>query len=323
MKRGRIIGYGLLITILALIAAGLYYRYDIQDWLRLRGYQPAAEIVQIADRTTMQDSSRRVFYANRPVIADRELFNEHCRDNEHSIVLGCYLPGQRGIYILDVTDERLSGIEEVTAAHELLHAVYERLSSKERQRIDDLTQNVFDNLDNTRVRSTIESYRKQDPKIVPNELHSVLGTEIRSLPKELEDHYRRYFKDRQRIVALSEQYEQAFIERHNIIREYDAELAELRDEIDDLSVKLHADDDELQKMRNQMNQYRAENNVSQYNSLVAVYNGKVNTFNREADNLSALIARYNSVVQQRNSVVSEEAELVKAIDSREVVPDQR
>lgn len=323
MKRGRIVSYSLVITVLVLVATSLIFRYDIQDWIKLRGYRPEAAIIQIADRTTMQDDSRRVFYVNRPVIADPKTFNEHCRDNEFSIVLGCYLPGQRGIYILDVNDERLSGIKEVTAAHELLHAVYERLSSKEQKRVDDLTSQVYASLKNDRVRNTIESYRKQDPSIVPNELHSILGTEIRNLPDALEDYYRQYFEDRQRIVAMSEQYEHAFIERRNIIRDYDEQLQDLRTEIENLSTKLHADNDELLNMRNQMDQYRTNNNVQQYNALVPVYNSKVNTFNREADHLSSLIARYNGIVQERNSVVSEEAELIEAIDSREVVPDQQ
>lgn len=321
MKRGRLVGYGLLLSVLTLIAAGLYFRYDIQDWLKLRNYQPSMAVVQLADNTTMQDYSRRVFYANRPVIADSNVFNQYCRDDEHSIVLGCYLPGQRGIYIFDVTDDRLRGIKEVTAAHELLHAVYERLSTKERNKIDELTQSVFDKLESTRIRNTIESYRKQDPTIVPNELHSILGSEVRDLPQELEEHYSKYFKDRRKIVSLSEQYEQAFVERKNAIREYEAQLTELGDELNKLKQKLDADDDELLKMRNRILELRTQNNIEEHNALVTVFRQRVNTYNREVDYFNSLVVKYNDIAQQYSNVKQEAVELYKAIDSRQTAAE--
>lgn len=312
---------------LLLIAIGLFFRQDINDWIKLRNYQPSSDVIALADKTTMQDSSRRLFYINKPVIADDSTFNAHCRDNdhanEHSIVLGCYLSGQNGIYLLNVEDERLDGVKEVTAAHELLHAAYERLSGKERSRIDALLNQAYVNLQNARVRETIELYRKQDAKIVPNELHSILGTEVSSLPSELEDYYARYFSNRQNIVALSEQYEQAFIERRNAVREYDAELESLKKQIERLSSELNRTDEELKSMRNEMNQLRSSGKTSQYNSMVPTYNSRVSSYNRDVDSLSSMVARYNDIVRERNSVASEEAELVDAIDSRDVVPEQR
>jgi len=315
-------GIGSLAVIVILIV-GFLFRYDIHDWIKLRGYSPEPSVVALADATTMRPDSRRLFYVNRPVIADRETFNDVCRENEYSIVLGCYLPGQRGIYLLDVTDERLKGIKEVTAVHELLHAVYERLSTSERRRVDSLLQIAFEDTTDTRIRETIELYRKQDPSIVTNEMHSIFGSEVRSLSPELEAHYSKYFLDRLAIVRLAEQYEQAFTERRNQIRQLDAELTALKGDIDSGSAELNQKDSELKSLRAQMNTYQSEGNNEAYNELVPVYNANVTSFNALIDEVRALIVRYNAVVQQRNEIASEEAELVQAIDSREVLPEDR
>ncbi len=313
----------LLAIILTAIFGAYFFRYDIHDFVKLYGYTPSNEVSALADSTTMDANARRLFYVNDPKIADKQTFNEHCRENEYSIVLGCYLPGQRGIYLLDVDDERLDGIKEVTAAHELLHAAYERLSTSEKKRVNKLLQIAYDDLDNTRVIETIEQYRKQDPSVVPNEMHSILGSEVRDLPVELEIYYRRYFTDRSKIVDFSEQYEQAFIDRKNQIRDYDAQLASLKVQIERDSQRLSSTQQELSSLKSTMNQYSSSGQTQKYNELVPVYNQKVNAYNSLIDATTADIAKYNDIVQQRNAVVSEEVELVEAIDSRKIIPSRQ
>ncbi len=317
---------GFLITMLVFVTAGLgfYYRQDIYDWAKLRNYSPPPEIVSLADNTTMNDKTRRLFFVNRPTITDKDSFNQHCRDvaHQHSIVLGCYLPGQRGIYLLDVTDERLQGIKEVTAAHELLHAAYERLSIAEKNRIDSLLQEAYKNITSDRIKETIEQYRKQDPLVVNNELHSIIGTEVRSLSRELENHYARYFNDRLKIVAYSEKYEQAFVERRNLIRDYDFQLASLREEIEELSGRLESENASIQESKQNMSDLERQGRIDEFNALVPEHNMRVEQYNNQTRELTSLIVEHNRIVQQRNAIASEQAELVDAIDSRTVVPDQ-
>lgn len=308
--------------LLLAVLAGLFFRQDIQDWVRLRGYSPPAEIARLADETTMYGGSERLFYVQHPQLADKTTFNDFCRNNEQTIVLGCYIHGQ-GIYLLDVTDDRISGVEQVTAAHELLHAAYERLGRSEKNRINELLQSTYDGITDERLRQTVELYRQQDPNIVPNELHSILGTEVRQLPKELETYYRRYFTDRQAIITFSEQYEQAFIERRNAIRSYDDQLAAIKTQIDALQSKLAADESSLRAQRNQMTQLRSSGQIAEYNALVPSYNQKVTAYNNGVADLEDLVSQYNDIVRRRNDVATEEAELVEAIDSREVVPEQQ
>ncbi len=321
MRIGKVLGFGTVLLSLAALLLMTVFRQDIQDWRRLQGYTPPPEIVALAQDTTMLDSARRLFYIQHPQLTDKVTFNEHCRQNEQSIVLGCYV-SNHGIYLLDVTDERLAGVKQVTAAHELLHAAYERLSDKERRQVDGWLQQVYDGLNDEHVKKTVELYREHDPSVVPNELHSIIGTEVRDLPVHLEEYYSRYFSDRLKIVAFSEQYEQAFIERRNQIRGYDEQLATLKGRIEGLQNDLASAHAELTGQRSHMNQLRRDGQIEAYNSEVPRYNARVNQYNRDIDRLQTLIAQYNDLVQQRNAIASEEAELVEAIDSRTAIPRQ-
>src|SRR5688500_6829178 len=77
-------------------------RQAIYDWWRLRGYTPPARISALADQTTMNASTRRLFYVYHPELDDAATFNNHCREkSEQTIVLGCYV-SNRGIYLFDV-----------------------------------------------------------------------------------------------------------------------------------------------------------------------------------------------------------------------------
>src|SRR4051794_37278270 len=93
------------------------------------------EIVALADATGMSETGRRIFFATSPELDDSASFNAHCPVDEQ-IVLGCYALGE--IYLYRVTDERLAGTNEVTAAHEMLHAAYERLPGPDRAHVDAL-----------------------------------------------------------------------------------------------------------------------------------------------------------------------------------------
>ena len=190
--------------LILIVGGGIFALTNFQaitDYFRLRGYDPPKRIVQLADETTMQDDTRRIFYINHPKLSDKVEFNDECRTTEQSIILGCYVDN-RGIFLLDVKEPKLEGVVEVTAAHEALHAQYERLSSSERKKVDRMTAAAFNDVTSERVKKTVENYRDKDPSIVPNELDSILATEVRDLSPELEEYYSQYFKDRMTIVDV-------------------------------------------------------------------------------------------------------------------------
>lgn len=308
--------------LIILLAAAAWFNQDaLFDAWRLRGYSPPAEVARLADTTTMTSGARRLFYVYRPLLEDKSSFNQHCNNSEQTIVLGCYVEHQ-GIYLYNISDQRLNGVIEVTAAHELLHAAYDRLSAKERQRIDSLTAQVAGTVSDERLKSTIENYRKKDPGVVPNELHSILATEVRDLPTDLEEYYAKYFADRKSIVDLADRYKQAFTERENQVKAIDEQLANLKTQIDALNTSLESQQKALQASYEDLQQKRRGNSVEAYNAAVPGYNQAVVAYNSDVNKQKQLVTQYNSLVEQRNTLATEENELIKALDSRSTLQQQ-
>lgn len=299
-----------------LVAAGIWFKQDaLFDMWRLHGYVPPAEVVRLADDTTMTNSARRLFYVYRPALQDKAAFNASCTNSEQTIVLGCYVQHQ-GIYLYNVSDPRLDGVIEVTAAHEMLHAAYERLSSSEKERVNAMTAEVEKSLTDERLKSTIESYRKKDPSVVPNELHSIFATELADLPSDLETYYSRYFTDRKAIVRQADKYKQAFTERENQVKAIDEQLKTLKSQIDTLNRTLETQQAALEASRDDLQKKRRSGDVDAYNAAVPAYNQAVVAYNANVNKQKQLVQQYNALVEQRNSLATEENELIKALDSR-------
>ncbi|HXE10230.1 MAG TPA: hypothetical protein VN554_02280, partial [Verrucomicrobiae bacterium] len=131
-RRGRLIAAVVVLVWLACLGMAALERQNIYDWVKLQGYQAPADIAALAQQDTMTAYGRKIFYVNHPQLDDKSNFAGKCPNNggEQTIVLGCYRPGESGIFLLNVSDPRLNGVEQVTAAHEMLHGAYERLSDK-------------------------------------------------------------------------------------------------------------------------------------------------------------------------------------------------
>ena len=289
---------------------------NVYDWVKLHGYKPPVAVANISKATTMNSYGQKIFYVNHPqLIGNKVTFNEDCRDNEQSIVLGCFESG-KGIFIYDVQDPRLSGVHEVTAAHEMLHAAYERLSSKEKTKVDKLIQQTYKSLTDERILKTIKSYQDKDPESVPSEMHSIFGTEVRNLPKELEDYYKKYFNNREAIVALSEKYEQEFTRREDLVKQYDAQLENLRSTIESNRISIDQQIEQIKQDKAAMDQLLSQKNYNAYNLRVDGYNQKVNSVESLIAQTNSLINQYNDILNSRNSIALEQQELIQAIDSR-------
>lgn len=300
-----------------IIPVAFWQRQNVYDWWRLYNYDPPSYIEEIANNAKLNDYGRKLFYVHKPELNDRNAFNQNCPSQEQTIVLGCYI-SHKSIYIFDVSDERLKGIKEVTAAHEMLHAAYDRLSDKERQNIDRIINEAFTNLNDEQLTKTIELYRNKDPAIVPNELHSILGTEVRELPEELKNYYQRYFVDRLALVSLSESYEQIFIKQQNEIKllaeqinNLEADLAKRKTTIDDLEAELNIKQSHLesQKNNNDIDGYNA--GVPEYNSLVYKIRSLVNSYNAD-------VIKLNDLIDNHNQLAIEQKRLNDELDSHAV-----
>jgi hypothetical protein len=314
MKRlVKILGTVVALALLGSIAYVSTNPRGVSDWWKLRGYTPEPAIVSIADRLTMTDSARRLFYVYDPKIEDSEVFNTHCTIREVSIVLGCY--NGSNIYVFNVVDPQLNGVQEVTAAHELLHAAYDRLSLSELDKIDELTRKQFAKISDERLVATIKAYRDRDPSVVPNELHSILATEVRDLDPELEQYYSRYFTDRLRVVAFSEKYEQVFSDIKAKVERLDAELTLLKAQIDGLESDLGLRAIRITNEKEVLDRLYEQNNAEEYNSRVPAYNDSVERYNGDLERYRALVGEYNAKVAVRNESTVEQNNLIESLSS--------
>ena len=306
-----------LLAVLTLIAIGFWRLQDIRDWVNLETYDPPTPVVNLADDIGLTASARRIFYVNRPQLQDRSEFNSSCNSlGEQTIVLGCYHPGQGGIYVFKVTDPRLNGVDQVTAAHELLHAEYDRLGKKERDHIDTLLQSYYDTqLTDKRVKSVIDAYRKSEPNDVVNEMHSVFGTEIPNLPPELETYYARYFKDRSKITSYASSYQAEFTSRQDQVSNDDAKLKAMKSQIDADSTELKSREAQLTTLKQQMDSQRSSGDVTAYNNNVPTYNAQADAYNSLLQTTKSLISSYNDLVAQRNDLALQVTDLAHSIDS--------
>ncbi len=111
----------------------LTHQQRIIDQFVVWQYEPDTVIAGYADRAELTDEGRFLFYASQPEVHPEDEFDQICSAGSEGFgILGCYLPDERRIYLYDVTDDRLDGLEEVVATHEMLHAVWDRMSQDER-----------------------------------------------------------------------------------------------------------------------------------------------------------------------------------------------
>lgn len=320
-KRPRISRFILGVLLFAGLGTVWLERQDIYDWWRLQSYQAPAAVAQLATDTTMNSATRRVFYINHPEVDDKASFRSHCTngEREQTIILGCYVQ-KKGIYVLAVNDSRLAGIEQVTAAHELLHAAYDRLSKSERTRTSELITKAYAGVSDQRIRDTIDAYKRAGADVT-NELHSILGTEVKNLPPELETYYSQYFTNRARVVSYSETYQQAFTDRKSKVAAYDLQLTDLKAQIDANQSELGQRAILLEAKRSDLDQLKSSGMVAAYNAEVSSYNADVRSYNSIVDSTKKLIAMFNDILNQRNGVALEEQELFQAIDSQSLSPE--
>jgi len=298
-----------------LLSLGIYLNQQaIRDWWVLRSYQPSAEVMALADAAGLSDDGRHLFYVSQPQINDRQSFNQHCTFTEKSLVLGCYAGSI--IYVFNVDNSQLDGIEEVTAAHELLHAAYSRLGSAARERIDQLASQALAELDDARVTELIDGYRQDDSLSVANELHSILGSEVRGLPPDLEAYYSQYFSDRLAVVALAEDYEAVFTKLRARLDDLRQTITELKDRIAASEQRLTADKSALDAEAERLNGLRQNGQIAQYNAGVPAFNADVNAYNSLIETYKGQVAKHNQAVEQYNGIALEQNQLVQSIDSQ-------
>lgn len=296
----------------------LLNRQSVLDQINVWQYQPSSEVAKLAERSGMSDRGKFYFYASKPSIDPAERFNQECdRKEEGTAILGCY--NGRNIYIYDVTNAKLDGIKEVTAAHEMLHAVYVRLDDGEKKKINALVEAEYKKLrSDSEFAERMAFYARTEPGERDNELHSVIGTEVAQVSPELEEHYKTYFSDRGKVVALHEQYAAVFDELKEKGAALSSELTALGDKIERESAQYNQD---VSRLNDDISSFNSRAGGGGFSSQAAFEEERASLVARaqqldaQRDAINGDISRYNSLRQELAAISSESQALNRSIDS--------
>jgi hypothetical protein len=281
-------------------------------------YQPTSEVQALVGRAGVNDKGRFLMYASHTSIDDAQKFNQECnRIEQNAATLGCYSANQ--IYVYNITDPRLDGIKEVTAAHEMLHAAYQRLSASERNRVDRLVEAEYAKLkDNQDFATRMAIYAKAEPTERDNELHSIIGTEVADINPELETYYTSYFSDRHKVTTLHDQYQAVFDQLSAQSVTLSARLNTLADKIDTESATYNTTAKQLNTDIASFNDRAASGGFSsqqEFNTARSALVKRANQLSAQRIAINEDIVAYQELYKQLQSVASQSDALNRSIDS--------
>lgn len=317
-SKGGIASFVLAILFIGL--AGLLWlnRQMVVDHLSVWQFQPSQDVAMLASDAGMNGHGTFYFYTAHPSVEDASSFNQKCSRKEVSAaILGCY--NGKDIFIYNVKDPRLEGIREVTAAHEMLHVAYARLSDTERLRVHGLLAQEYEKLkNNAEFAERMAFYERTEPGERDNELHSIIGTEIGSIGPELEAYYGQYFINRMQSVAHHEKYAAVFSDLQKRSEVLSAQLTQLAGTIE---ADTTAYNNEVNKLTQDIAMFNAKANNGGFSSEAAFQNERMAIINRANQldqrrvRISSSIAEYNRLRDELAAVASESEALNRSIDS--------
>lgn len=306
------------LVVLAIVVVVGLNRQTIFDFVRGKMYSPTPEVVKIRENLDLTPRGESLFNASMPELDSEEEFNQDCRIYDESVaVLGCYI--NQTIHVYHIKAKELDGILELTMAHELLHAAYERMPFWEKDEMKFWLESVY-NKNRGVLGNEIEAYSSEEQL---EEIYVRAGTEIKDLPERLEKHFAEFFKDQDKIVNFYEKYAKVF-------KDLEVEMEYLEKELDRLDaqiiVKTSEYESRVKKLNDEIDQFnncadkpgcfgsdedfyaRRSMLVAERDEVWALY-----------DELDELINQYNVDVEKYNNNVMRSENLQNIINSHVVV----
>lgn len=294
-------GVSLIILTIPVLLIGGFFFFATSELRRsdedvLKTYKPAPEIAEIAEKNTLTDKGKATLYRSDPKLADAQTFMKSCQTKARGIEpLACIAPkpgggpfGGRQIFLLKIDDPRFADHKYAAAVHEMLHSAYERLGSDEKKRINALLDLEFSkHQDDSYLKEVAERLKARKGtgiEGVQSELHSKFAVEHADLSPELEEYYKQYFNDRQKVVELFNNG--GFSMRARRIEEIAYELRVLSPQITSLQNQLDA-------YHNAGDQTNFNRLIGQYNSMVAQYNAKVAESTKDYNEIQEFYKYFN------------------------------
>jgi hypothetical protein len=256
----------------------------------------------VAD-TGMSSAGRFFLFAAHPTLHTPDTFATACPVREAGIaVLGCYSAKDDTIHLLDITDDKLTTLEPVVAAHEMLHAVWARLDPTERTTIDAEVEASFGSVSDPALLVRLAPYQSMSPAKRDGELFAILGTETANVTPALGDIYARYFDDRMKCIELA-------ASSANIIAEIVSQIESVGNQIlvadHDISKRLRAFKREgraliadIRAFNRNANTAGVYQSASKFNADRRALAKRSTAHTNERKQLNKLIEQYNSLVDQ-------------------------
>lgn len=312
--------------LLVLISGGLVFAFmhkqEINDHFAAERFEASTEVLSLTDRLDLTEAGRRIFWASEPTLDASQLFNDRCAQVDHSEeghILGCFAADR--IHLFGVTDERLDGIVEVTAAHELLHAAFARMGDAERSSLAKKLNSLYAELaaEDPALEERMSVYSGLSKIGFANELHSVLGTEQRELPEWLDEHYATWFENRSLIVDYFDSYRVVFDELWLRSQQLQEEMSVLRADVEQRSA---AYDAAVNSFNTEWNAFIARNeafefsdNPEEFYRLRDDFYARRDALGVEMRSLNDDITRYEEMRTELLALSELNNELEKQLDS--------
>ncbi len=287
----------------------------VVDTVTVWQYEPTPAIAGYAARAAMSEHGRFVFYASRPQVLTGDAFDRVCSRSEPGIgVLGCYTLADGRIHLYDITNVDLDEFEVVVAAHEMLHAAWDRLSPEEQQALKAPLEEAYAQVEpGSDLAERIAAYEAADPGSRIRELYAIVGTELATVPPELEEHYARWFDNRSQVVTLWQDVQEIFLQ-------LEAELERLSTELERLAAEIEAEQAAAERIARQL-----EADIEAFNARASRPGGYTSqsAFERDRQSLidrqaaltrtieatNAKVDAYNALVEQFTALNEEAAAL--------------
>lgn len=299
----------------------VFFQQDIRDRYIVSIFKPSEEIENITKYTAMTDSAKFYLYASQPEINSSDDFNNNCtRKEANSPILGCYTKNR--IFIYDVkNDPRLQGVKSITAAHEMLHAAWDRLSDSQKFKLKDLLSEAYNKIKTEELIKRMEYYDREQPGDRIEELHSILGTEFSNLGNDLESYYKRYFSDRTSLVEIYNKYNNIFVELNNSQKNL---LEEIKAMGEILKSRIQKYNSDVEILNNDVSSLEMQRSKAETGSLSDKINFnynrekillRIDVLVKEQDSIEFEQNKYKNLIDQYNSNVLIGNELTNSLDS--------
>lgn len=295
-----------LLVFVAAIFVLVTYRGIAYDSFKALRYQPTPELSAVVDGAHFTWLGKVYFYGSEPVFDHSNRASVACGGVEkNSAILGCY--ANNTIYIYDVDSPELDGVEEVTAAHEMLHVAYARLPKADKIAVNDLlTKQKLAMRGDNKFAERMSVYDSLEQSDRLNELHSIIATEVASISDELERYYDQYFDDRDRVVALHKNYYSVFSElektlNHNI-KLYNRQIADRNKLVQSMNERYEQLENEVESANTRKNVTTEE--FAQISARIDLYNRDLSTVRSQVSTSDKSLERLRLKIE--NSVAMQE-----------------